>query len=1157
MKKTGTTFELSASDLVNYLSCRHLSNLNRAVAEGELPKPYTWNLLLERLRERGAIHEKKYILYLKDKGHDVIEIGGIGVTDEAVSETLMTMQQGATIIVQGALSNNGWGGRIDVLRRVEKPSTLGDWSYQVIDTKLARETRAGTILQLCLYSDLLETTQGLAPEYMSVITPWSDFVPQHYRFTDYAAYFRKVKRALLEILAEPQETYPDPREHCDICQWREACDGRRRTDDHLCLVAGISRLQINELKLQDIITLKALAEQPLPLPWKPTRGSVEGYSRVREQARIQVEGRESGENRYEALPVEPGFGFTRLPPPSLGDVFFDLEGDRFVGEHGLEYLFGYVFTDKNGELAYKNEWGFTRTAEKQAFERFVDFIMARWEQYPGLHVYHYAPYEPSALKRLMGRYATKEEEIDRMLRAGLFVDLYQVVRQGIRASVESYSLKHIEPFYAFTRNTRLPDANAALASLQANLELDDVASITDETKTVVLTYNKDDCLSAAALRDWLEALRAQVVANGVDVPRPEPGDGDPPETINERMLRIQALVRRLTADISADPEERNDEQQARWILAHILDWHRREDKATWWEYFRLRDLSEEELLDERAGLSGLRFVGETGNGSSAPVHRYEFPLQETELRGEDELHCAGGDKLGKITAISLEDYTVDVKKREDTAQIHPEAVFAHTYVNTKVLEESLERLGEYVVEHGLYGAGPYQAARDLLLRQTPRTGGQELRHKEETATEAAKRLCAHLAGGILPIQGPPGSGKTFTGAQMICELVRRGKTVGITANSHKVIRNLIDIAILASKNNGVNLQCCQKISNIEKASKPYLCFTTKNEELVAALGNGVDVGGGTAWFWSRPEAHEAVDVLFVDEAAQMSLANVLAVSQAAKTVVLIGDPQQLDQPMQGSHPDGTDGSALNHILNGKQTIAPDQGLFLDKTWRLHPAICAYTSELFYNSKLTSKDGLERQALNASGLISGSGLFYLPISHEGNQNSSPEEAQAACKLVNDILDNNATWTDQHGRKKPVELDDILIITPYNAQVFEIQQRLPGARVGTVDKFQGQEAPIAIYSMATSSYADAPHGMEFLYSLNRLNVATSRARCLSIIISSPQVFEAECRTPRQIQLANAFCRYLELAQTIVQVDLPNTYIPRNDKTRVEGVPPLPEA
>jgi uncharacterized protein len=601
-----------------------------------------------------------------------------------------------------------------------------------------------------------------------------------------------------------------------------------------------------------------------------------------------------------------------------------------VGEHGLEYLWGYLFRDEGGQAVYRSEWAFARADEKCAFQRFVDFVMARWEKFPSLHIYHYAPYEPAAMKRLMGRYATREEEIDQMLRAQLFVDLFQVVRHALRASVESYSIKQLEPFYGFERDMPLADANVALANLQANLELDDTPSISEDTKAAVLAYNRDDCNAAAQLREWLETLRAQLVAASTDVPRPEPGNGAPNEKITDWLIKINALIEKLIAAVPADPEDRDEEQQARWILANTLDWHRREEKAVWWELFRLAALSAEDLLDERAGLSGLTFVAEVGGTATVPVHRYQFPPQETDLRGGEELRSVGGEKLGKIEVMSLDQYTVDIKKRKDTADIHPEAVFAHKYVDAQVKKDALVRVGEYVAEHGLRGEGPYQAARDLLLREMPRVGRQSLHREGETTVEAAVRLCAHLSGGILPIQGPPGAGKTFTGARMICELVRQGKTVGITANSHKVIRNLIDPVIEAADEHGVELHCCHKADEWEEP-RHRLSFAEHSEDLIAALGDGVSVGAGTAWLWSRLDAYECIDVLFVDEAAQMSLADVLAVSQAARTVVLIGDPQQLDQPTQGTHPDGTGVSALDHILAGEQTIPPTRAC----SWKRH------------------------------------------------------------------------------------------------------------------------------------------------------------------------------------------------------------------------------
>lgn len=1123
--------KFSATDLVGHLNCSHLTACDLDVANGKIAKPKVWDPLLEVLWERGRIHEEDYIKHLKDQGFDAVKIEGFDITEEAVEQTKQAMKSGAQIIVQGALAEGRWHGRADILRRVEKPSSLGAWSYEVVDTKLARETKGGTVLQLCLYSELLFHIQGTWPEYMYVVVPCSDYEPIQYRVMDYVAYFRYVKNSLEKSvdIEDKSDTYPDPKSHCDICRWGNECDKKRREDDHLCLVANISKGQINELKKRSIETVADLAKVPLPIPWKPERGSVTTYERIREQARVQVEARKDGKGKIEILPLEPGFGFNCLPEPSDGDIFFDIEGDTSVGESGMEYLFGYQYKNDKGSIEHVADWALFHEEEKRIFEVFVDFVMKRREQYPGLHIYHYAPYEPSALKRLMGRYATREEEIDQMLRAELFVDLYSVIRHSIRASVESYSIKKLEPFYSYTREVSLPDANSALYKLQTRLELNDIEAITDEDKEIVERYNYDDCASTLQLRDWLEKLRKQCIAEGNVIDRPILVESTPSENISEWQEKINTIIESLTKDISLDSEERNEEQQALWILANVLDWHRREEKALWWEYFRLSELSAEDLLDEKKGLAGLSFVEDVGGTARAPIHKYKFRPQEADIRNGESLRNLGGDQLGTVESISFEECTIEIKKRGDSSDIHPEAVFAHTIVNTKVLAKSLVRLGEWVAQNGMTGDGEYLAARDLLLKRNPRIGEDKIRNENESTIDAAVRVALKLEGGIFPIQGPPGTGKTHTGAQMICELVKQGKKVGITANSHKVIRNLINKTIELACGENLAIKCIHKAKELEE-ERPHLILTDNNGELFSGLNEDCAVAGGTAWLWSREEAFETVDVLFVDEAAQMSLANVLAVSQAGKAVVLLGDPQQLDQPMQGSHPEGTDVSALNHILDGEQTIPADKGLFLEETWRLHPEISSYTSELFYDGKLQSRNGLEHQKIISSCGIDGSGLFYIPVSHTGNQSSSPEEAYAIHNIVTSVLDARSKWINWEGTEREVTLDDILIITPYNAQVFEIQQYLLGARIGTVDKFQGQEAPITIYSMATSSYEDAPRGMNFLYNLNRLNVATSRSKCISILVCCPQVFEPDCKTPQQIKLANAFCRYLEIAKEI---------------------------
>ena len=294
--------------------------------------------------------------------------------------------------------------------------------------------------------------------------------------------------------------------------------------------------------------------------------------------------------------------------------------------------------------------------------------------------------------------------------------------------------------------------------------------------------------------------------------------------------------------------------------------------------------------------------------------------------------------------------------------------------------------------------------------------------------------------------------------------------------------------------------------------------------------SGYPLLGGTSWLWAKPDFHDSVDVLFIDEAGQMSLADVLAVSAGAQSLVLLGDPQQLEQPQQASHPPGTEASALEHILGERKTIADDRGLFLKETRRLHPEICAFTAEVFYENRLTAFPGLEQQAVLGAARFEGAALVYVPVEHDGNQSRAKEEIAAIERIVAELTASGVQWRDKTGRERALTADDLLIVAPYNAQVTALASELHGVRCGTVDKFQGQEAPVVIVSLTTSSAQDAPRGMTFLYSANRLNVATSRAKGLCILVGSPKLFEPDCRTPEQMRLANALCRYRELARVV---------------------------
>ncbi len=546
------------------------------------------------------------------------------------------------------------------------------------------------------------------------------------------------------------------------------------------------------------------------------------------------------------------------------------------------------------------------------------------------------------------------------------------------------------------------------------------------------------------------------------------------------------------------------------------------------------DLTDAERIEANEPLAGLIFDREVGKEKRSTLYRHRFPRQEYDIKvGTGVEDPATGQSPGEIVEIDDIHGTVTIKHAG--GKPHPTALIPTFEYGTGIMEDALLRLGTWARDHGLEADGPHRAALDLLLRRPPRTGGETglARRDDESVLDQACRLVSSLDRSTLALQGPPGSGKTFTGARMALALLTEGKRIGITANSHKVIGNFLGALLKAASAEHPPVRVVQKVTRQpDGLVDPAVQVVTDNADVVAALRAGaVNVVAGTAWLWSRPDLVGAVDVLFVDEAGQMSLPNVLASAGGARSLVLLGDPQQLDQPVQGAHPPGADRSGLAHLLDGASTMPTDLGLFLETTWRLHPELCDYTSEVFYEDRLLPEAHLAGQALRGPEAVDGTGPRLLRVIHAGNDNDSVEEADAIAALARSLVEGEASWVDQDDHEHPIGWDQVLIVAAYNAQVSEIRRRLPDeARVGTVDKFQGQEAPISIYSMASSSVEDAPRGMEFLFSGHRLNVATSRARCVALIALSPSLLRAQARTVDQMRLANALARFAEMARPV---------------------------
>jgi uncharacterized protein len=414
----------SATEIADFLACHHLTTLERSAAGGAIRKPFFADPGIDLLRTLGIQHEQAYLRDLRGRGLQVVEVPTDVPWSAATARTVDALQQGVDALYQATLLEGDWRGRADFLVRVNEPSALGAWSYEVVETKLARSTKARAVIQLCFYSDLLALIQGREPRWMHVVLGgYSE--PERLQVSHYLAYFRKVKGEFEEAWRAARVTYPEPVEHCEVCAWLSICDDRWRQDDHLSLVAGITRNQRKALVGRQVDTVARLAL--LPLPPNP---AIEGIGdtalvRIREQARVQVEGRDAGRLVHEPLePFEASRGLAALPEPSPGDIFLDLEGDPYaLDQEGLEYLIGTVTVNREPDAGavYRALWSFDRAGEKEAFERLIADVMECRRQYPDMHVYHYASYEPTAIKRLAGRHGTCVDDVDQLLRAGAFL----------------------------------------------------------------------------------------------------------------------------------------------------------------------------------------------------------------------------------------------------------------------------------------------------------------------------------------------------------------------------------------------------------------------------------------------------------------------------------------------------------------------------------------------------------------------------------------------------------------------------------------------------------------------------------------------------------------------------------------------------------------
>jgi len=1112
MQALGGRLVLSPSDLNDYVECPHLTTLALDVARGTRARPHVPDDHGELLRRKGEEYEAAYLRDLRAKGREVVDVIGADRWDfeSSARATIEAMQAGAEVIYQATFVLGDWRGRADFLERIEQPTALGGWGYEALDAKLARAEKPTYVLQLCFYTEAIATIQKVTPASMHVLLGIGE--RRTLRHADFDAYYRRVRAGFLAAVGQGAPTEPYRVEHCGLCEFREVCDERWRREDHLLLVAGIRREQVVRLRATGIGTLARLAQAPPDT--KVEHVGPHTVEALRDQAGLQLHGRATGELDWHPLEIEPGRGFMRLPRPSAGDVVFDIEGDPFwEPARGLHFLFGLLTMD-DVQLTfddrcwrYRASWAHDRAEERQAFEMLVDSFTERLARHPDMHVYHYGAYEPTALKQLMGVYATREDAMDALLRAEVFVDLHAVVRQGLRAGVSSYSLKDVEALPAFRRRARVTSGTRAVLAYEQWMagrvpaRLDEIAA-----------YNEEDCRATLALRDWLIDHRPES-ASWAEPPAARPVDEGRQKTDAQR----EALRQALLADASPGSPH--------WLSAELLEYHRREARPAWWWFFARCQMSLDELVDDAEAIGRLEPDGPARASGRSQIHRFRFPAQQHKLAPDDApVDPATGKGAGTIVELDEAAGVLALRRGPGLASVAlPAALVPSGPYDTRAQQSALARFGASV----LAVDGRYRALEDMVARARPRLADGFGGEIQTTDPREQRERAAALDASYLFIQGPPGTGKTWTGARIVVDLIRRGRRVGVAATSHKAIHNLLDEIGRAAREEGVGvrgLKKCTASSAETEYPEDWMTNVDDTAKLVVAAPS-VQLLAGTAWLFAHEDLEGLVDTLVIDEAGQVSLADAVAMGTAARNVILLGDPLQLAQVSQGTHPEGAGASVLEHLLGDHPTVPADMGIFLDRTRRMHPDVCRFVSDAFYESRL---EGLLATASQTTAF--GTGLRFLPVDHAGNVAAAPEEAERVAREIANMV--GGSWTNRAGVTAPLGQRDFMVVAPYNAQVRSIRRALEAAGlgdvpVGTVDKFQGREAAVVFYSMATSSAEDVPRSLEFLFSRNRLNVAVSRAMCLACIVASPRLLESRARTIEQMRLINALCRFVEMA------------------------------
>ncbi|QAY60381.1 TM0106 family RecB-like putative nuclease [Microbacterium protaetiae] len=1154
----------SASDLKAAAECEFAwlraidAKLGR-VAPVEEPEDAT----LARAGRLGTAHELRVLArYREQFGPGVIEIAETRSSDDdalrdAAAATRAALEDpAARVIYQAAFSTGEFVGFADFLVRDDD----GRWIVQ--DSKLARHARVTALMQLAAYVDQLDRLQVPRADHVDLLL--GDGTTSTHRVDDLMPVFRLRRERLRALIADrrlasglshPAIAWGDGRGELGVlaCGRCATCEQEVVAHRDLLLVAGMRPVQRERLRAAGISTIDALAAASRP----PERMGAETFVSLRTQARLQLASpagvpapaaadppQAEPETRAPIPTYDVVFpkALGALPRPDRGDLFFDFEGDPLYTEGdgrewGIDYLFGWVDIHEQ----YTALWAHDFAAEKATFERFLDIVADVRRQHPEMHIYHYAPYEPTHLLAMAARYGVREIDVDGLLRDGVFVDLYPIVRRALRVGSRSYSIKKLEPLYMGDQ-VRTSDVQRGDDSIVKYVEARALREAGQEAaaQTVfddLADYNRYDCVSTRRLRDWLvDRAREAGLRPSVDI--------ESVEVVYEAREQAEAL-RRL-ADAATDASQADIE--ALRLGAAAIDYYPRESKAFWATHFlRLRepvtvwedtrdvvviDAARSETVEQwhpgpRSVRRILRLRGDLAPGTrlsegTRPFALYEMPAPFAARTMPRWVHVAREVEVLEV----LDDGAIVAESAVD-GQTWSELPIALTPAAPPRAGNQQIAIDEWADAVVAAAPGfPDDPASDILRRRPPRLRSGALDGRAAEPVPAIVAALRDLERSYVAVQGPPGTGKTYVGSHVIARLVGEHHwKIGVVAQSHAVVEHMLDRIVDA----GVSAAQVGKARKAGADGDVSFTAFAKNG-LAGFAAEHAETGfvvGGTAWDFSHPGRvpRRSLDLLVIDEAGQFSLASTIAVAAASPRLLLLGDPQQLPQVSQGIHPEPVDASALGWVMDGAAVLPAEYGFFLDHTWRMHPDVASAVSRLSYDGELASRPSAALRSLEGVE----PGVHPLAVRHHGNATQSPEEAAEVVRLVRELLGRE--WTDVVDdivvTPRPLQQSDIIVVTPYNAQQVMVEQALADAGfgdvpVGTVDRFQGQEAAVSIVSLAASSGKDAPRGLEFLLLQNRLNVALSRAKFAAYLVYAPGLLDDLPRTPDGVVRLSAFAR-----------------------------------